>query len=429
MALACCITCSLVVQFGDHIPDVQKMHSMWQQQADRPSTNADGVSESIDRSKTSAVVDPVKDAESLKQIDAVEKLNLPTPMKVVGLIGMGIFEYAPWPVGLFVIALLIMLVNGIWFNIHAFRKSVFWGLGCLCVPLVSKVFEYKFWPEVSLSFQVGMFTSILFGVVFGSAYGATQFVPSAALKTSFADEISRFKQLPARDARVLPGDICIGQNNDIFFEAALAAEANSVQGRAHLEAKVKNKGKNSIVTFDKGKPLTVAKDDMSISNNRDSSSAAIETAFLKNYDPQQIAAGLAKGGTPAIAVVLQLLEQDREVSYAKASDLSAFETEVQIGQVLEKGLPVVISAKRPKEIRSSEHLQSPCYAVVSINRDTHQALLYDCRFSEKSTTKFPETSLIPGFESVGNGLCKVPLAAFPKYVRFLAFPNVTDEQK
>jgi hypothetical protein len=39
-----------------------------------------------------------------------------------------------------VIGAIIALVGAIWFLIVAFSENVLWGLGCLCVPLVSLVF-------------------------------------------------------------------------------------------------------------------------------------------------------------------------------------------------------------------------------------------------------------------------------------------------
>ena len=53
------------------------------------------------------------------------------------------------------------LVGGIWFHFVAFRESLLWGLGCLCVPFVSLFFLALHAEKVGKCFFVVLVSIVL----------------------------------------------------------------------------------------------------------------------------------------------------------------------------------------------------------------------------------------------------------------------------
>jgi hypothetical protein len=415
------LTMSAVCNFGFQIPGVDRMHAMVKEQVYRTHhlSAASNGTKLANTQREAAESDP-KSSESQKSTDlfnevgALQKSSIPAPFKILSYVYLALFSYAPWPVGLFIVAILISMANGIWFLIHPFKKSFLWGIGCIVVPFVSTVFEYKYWQEVRRPFEVGLLCSALFGIAMGTAVGAYRFIPPDALRNSFAEDISRFKEPPATGMTIHSSDIELTTGKDAFFETALAAVTNSERGRNRIESLVKKEKKNYSVNFNDSGALLVSDSDLSTSKNRDKIAAIIETAFLKNYDVDDILKQLAKDGTPAITAALNILVEE-DVSSVKASELSVEETEFLIAQAIAKGNPVVISAKKERELNSNQRLGSACYAVIASNEETHQVLLYSCKKARDGNKEN-----LPEIENVGNGLIKVPVSIFPKYVRYIS---------
>jgi hypothetical protein len=62
---------------------------------------------------------------------------------------------------------LLALVGGIWFLVESFRKSIWWGLGCLLISPVQLVFLIVHWRVAKKPFAVQMLgLVIIFGCVF-----------------------------------------------------------------------------------------------------------------------------------------------------------------------------------------------------------------------------------------------------------------------
>jgi hypothetical protein len=243
------------------------------------------------------------------------------------------------------------------------------------------------------------------------------------MQNSFADEISQFKRPSADKMNINSSDVRLSQARDAFFETALAAMANSEEGRAQLAKMVKPEKGRYAVTFFANDAVEVEDSELASSKNRDKLAAIIETAFLNNFDVEEIRQRLAKDGTPAISVGLQLLAAG-DMRYLKGDELSSTETSAAITKLLDQGAPVVISAKNEQELQSKVRLASACYAVIALDAETDQVLLYSCRAAD------PEIhESVPGVESVGNGLVKMPIDAFSRYVRFITFPDTWEGSK
>jgi hypothetical protein len=420
------MTMLVVCNFGLQIPGVDRMHAMVKHQVYRMHhLSAPSNSKKLAGMQTEAAESDPKSSESKRsselfnEVDTVQKSNTPAPFKILSYFYLALFSYAPWPVGLCVVAILLSMVNGIWFLIHPFKKSFLWGIGCIFVPFVSTVFEYKYWQEVRRPFEVGLICSALVGIAMGTALGAYRFIPADALRNSFAEEISHFKEPPATGMSIHSSDIELTTGKDAFFESALAAVTNSERGRTRIESLVKNEKKNYSVNFNDSGDLLVSDADLSTSKNRDKIAAIIEAAFLKNYDADEIRKQLAKDGTPAIAAALKILVEE-DVSSVKASELGVEATEFLIADAIAKGNPVVISAKNERELNSKQRLASPCYAVIATDEETHQVLLYSCKKAQDGNKEN-----LPGIENVGNGLIKVPVLLFPKYVRYISLAGTS----
>jgi hypothetical protein len=55
---------------------------------------------------------------------------------------------------MFIVGMLLVLYGGIVFLITAFRESVWWGLGCLLLPLVNVIFLIMHWQETKKPFFI-----------------------------------------------------------------------------------------------------------------------------------------------------------------------------------------------------------------------------------------------------------------------------------
>ena len=69
---------------------------------------------------------------------------------------MAILGYALYGIGI-----LISLIFGFKLLVMAFRDSVWWGLGYLCVPFVAFIFIFMHWSQTK-----GPFLKLLIGVAF-----------------------------------------------------------------------------------------------------------------------------------------------------------------------------------------------------------------------------------------------------------------------
>lgn len=62
---------------------------------------------------------------------------------------------------LLVAGIVISVIGGIWFLIVAFSESIFWGVGCLFIPLVSLIFLILHWREAAKPFIVSLIGALL----------------------------------------------------------------------------------------------------------------------------------------------------------------------------------------------------------------------------------------------------------------------------
>lgn len=60
-----------------------------------------------------------------------------------------------------VVGAIISFVGGIWFLVEAFRESIWWGLGCLFLPIVSLIFLIVHWAEARKPFVVVLLGNVL----------------------------------------------------------------------------------------------------------------------------------------------------------------------------------------------------------------------------------------------------------------------------
>ena len=56
---------------------------------------------------------------------------------------------------------IMSFIGGIWFLIETFRASIWWGLGCLLLPIVSFIFLVTHWHAVSKPFGISILGSVL----------------------------------------------------------------------------------------------------------------------------------------------------------------------------------------------------------------------------------------------------------------------------
>lgn len=69
----------------------------------------------------------------------------------------------PAMVGLVVV--LVWVVASIWFLILAFKEGFWWGMGCLCLPVVPLIFAHRNWGEVKKPFCLSAVASgLLIGI-------------------------------------------------------------------------------------------------------------------------------------------------------------------------------------------------------------------------------------------------------------------------
>jgi len=414
----------IIAQYGAHIPDVPWMHSglenalMTQLAANAEDKDPGAVK--ILKTNQSAQKQEAFEAQSVrllkKQRTEIDGNSfIPNNLKNVVFALRAISNIIPWPVYLLGFALLVSVLNGLWFLFHSFMKGLWWGLACMFVPIAATVFEFKYWREVRRSFEIGIVCSCLFGICLGTYFGTLNYAPVEDARKCFATQINQFQMPGATEMNIAAPDIVATGKSASFVEASLAALANSEKGRTALKSLVKKKGKFVEVTFPEGDKLKLDEKGLGVSSNRDTVAKAIEVAFIRVFDVNAIRMQTVQTGQPAIASVLQALT-GKDTLYTQASTISADETAALVLDLLGRGIPVVVSAKGAKEIGSPEVLVSPCYAVLSADLDTKQALLYNCSRQGRSVKEG-----LPGVEELGNGLVKVPFALFPKYIRFIAY--------
>ncbi len=68
---------------------------------------------------------------------------------------------------LLLLGLVIFVVGGIGFLIAAFRESIWWGLGCLFIPIVQIIFLIVHWQATRKPFSLQLvgFVVILAGAI------------------------------------------------------------------------------------------------------------------------------------------------------------------------------------------------------------------------------------------------------------------------
>ena len=68
----------------------------------------------------------------------------------------------------------MVLLSNIELIFDAFKKSLWWGLGYLCVPFASLVFIIKYWDDTKKSFAIGMLGVVLCFVALALSPGAME---------------------------------------------------------------------------------------------------------------------------------------------------------------------------------------------------------------------------------------------------------------
>ena len=63
------------------------------------------------------------------------------------------------------IGLLISVIGGIWFLVVAFRETIWWGLGCLFIPIVALVFLIMHWGNAAKPFFVSLLGVVIMVIV------------------------------------------------------------------------------------------------------------------------------------------------------------------------------------------------------------------------------------------------------------------------
>ncbi|MBT2749445.1 MULTISPECIES: hypothetical protein [unclassified Lysobacter] len=68
----------------------------------------------------------------------------------------------------------LCLIGGLWIVVNAFRKSIWWGLGSLIIPLVALVFAIMNFAEnkIPLAIYVVGFILLIVGMPSTAGYGA-----------------------------------------------------------------------------------------------------------------------------------------------------------------------------------------------------------------------------------------------------------------
>ena len=60
---------------------------------------------------------------------------------------------------------IVCLIGGIWFLVVAFRETIWWGLGCLFIPIVALVFLIMHWGDAAKPFFVSLLGVVIMVVV------------------------------------------------------------------------------------------------------------------------------------------------------------------------------------------------------------------------------------------------------------------------
>ena len=55
------------------------------------------------------------------------------------------------------LGIIIFAIGGLLFLVAAFRESIWWGLACLFIPIVSLFFLIVHWPEAKKPFFIQLF--------------------------------------------------------------------------------------------------------------------------------------------------------------------------------------------------------------------------------------------------------------------------------
>ncbi len=210
--------------------------------------------------------------------------------------------------------------------------------------------------------------------------------------------------LPAQIAK--DGLRGVEQSNhpDCWFEASLAALANTPRGQQLISGMItRNASGFYWVTF-RGNPMTpVLVDQSSLGGLRDRATWAsiIEAASLKSYDARKIARSLHSSNRPAIQIGMKLLTGASVTAIRPDHSTPEVIRQILIG-AMQNRVPVALASKNPREIGGPTDLKpNHAYAFVSIDP-----------FSNNVTLK----------DACGGRLTR-SLTLLVREIRYVAYPN------
>ena len=64
------------------------------------------------------------------------------------------------------LSLVVFCFGGIWFLVTAFRQSIWWGLGCLFIPIFQLIFLFVHWSEAKKPFLLQLAAFVVFLMCF-----------------------------------------------------------------------------------------------------------------------------------------------------------------------------------------------------------------------------------------------------------------------
>ena len=63
-----------------------------------------------------------------------------------------------------ILGIAIAFFGGLWFLVAAFRESIWWGLACLFIPIVSLFFLVVHWPQARKPFLLQLLGIVIIAV-------------------------------------------------------------------------------------------------------------------------------------------------------------------------------------------------------------------------------------------------------------------------
>lgn len=68
---------------------------------------------------------------------------------------------------LLLIGLIIFIIGGIWYLVTCFKKSIWWGLGCIFLPVIQIIFLFVHWSVAAKPFGI---QTVGIVIMFAGAY-------------------------------------------------------------------------------------------------------------------------------------------------------------------------------------------------------------------------------------------------------------------